>query len=66
VRYEEYRNLNHQASAAVFDPKTGPFFQARFAGVPARGNCARLSGVRDQRHFAWLERGQTARAGQET
>ena len=42
VDYQEYPDLPHQEAAAAFEPQTGPFFQARFAGVPFVDNCATL------------------------
>ena len=32
----------HEAAAAPFEPQTGPFFQAAFAGLPPVNNCATL------------------------
>ena len=42
VLYQEYPGLPHQGAAAAFEPQTGPFFQARFAGAPPADNCATL------------------------
>jgi len=42
VDYQEYPGLPHEAAAAPFEPQTGPFFQARFAGLPPVDNCATL------------------------
>jgi len=42
VDYQEYRGVNHVAAGAFFDPQTGPFLQARFAGAPFLGNCLTL------------------------
>ena len=42
VLYEEYPGLPHQAAAGAFEPQTGPFLQARFAGAPPVDNCATL------------------------
>lgn len=42
VDYQEYPGLPHQAAAALFEPQTGPFLQARFAGVPFVSNCSTL------------------------
>ena len=39
VEYHEYGGAEHPAAGAFFEPETGPFFQARFAGVPFTGNC---------------------------
>jgi hypothetical protein len=43
VQFEEYDGADHVAAGAFFDPATGPFLQARFAGVPFTGNCASLN-----------------------
>ena len=40
VQFEEYQGASHQSAGAFFEPKTGPFLQERFAGVPFTGNCA--------------------------
>jgi hypothetical protein len=42
VDYQEYRGAGHQQAAALFEPQTGPFLQARFAGAPAVSDCATL------------------------
>ena len=42
VDYQEYPGFPHQAAAALFEPQTGPFLQARFAGAPAVNNCSTL------------------------
>ena len=42
VDYQEYPGLSHIEAAAVFEPQTGPFLQARFAGVPFVNNCVTL------------------------
>ena len=42
VDYQEYPGLSHIEAAAAFEPQTGPFLQARFAGAPAVNNCATL------------------------
>ena len=39
VQFEEYQGASHQTAGAFFEPKTGPFLQERFAGVPFTGNC---------------------------
>ncbi len=40
VEYREYRNASHLVAAALFEPKTGPWLQARFAGAPnLTANC---------------------------
>jgi hypothetical protein len=39
VRFEEYRGASHETAGAFFEPKTGPFLQERFAGVPFADNC---------------------------
>jgi hypothetical protein len=42
VDYQEYPGLSHIEAAAAFEPQTGPFLQARFAGAPFVNNCATL------------------------
>jgi len=42
VDYQEYPGLTHIEAAAAFEPQTGPFLQARFAGLPWVNNCATL------------------------
>ena len=42
VMYQQYRGANHIAAAAVFDPQTGPFLQARFDGVRFPNKCASI------------------------
>jgi hypothetical protein len=42
VDYQEYPGLTHIEAAAAFEPQTGPFLQARFAGLPFVNNCATL------------------------
>jgi hypothetical protein len=42
VDYQEYPGLSHIEAAAAFEPQTGPFLQARFAGLPWVNNCATL------------------------
>jgi dienelactone hydrolase len=39
VQFEEYQGASHESAGAFFEPKTGPFLQERFAGVPFAGNC---------------------------
>ncbi|MDQ1694971.1 MAG: hypothetical protein QOJ03_324 [Frankiaceae bacterium] len=39
VQFEEYQGASHESAGAFFEPKTGPFLQERFAGVPFSGNC---------------------------
>ena len=39
VSYQEYPGASHIEAAAFFEPQTGPFLQARFAGVPFVSNC---------------------------
>jgi hypothetical protein len=39
VEFEEYQGASHTTAGAFFEPKTGPFLQERFAGVPFTGNC---------------------------
>ena len=43
VLYQEYPGLPHEAAAGAFEPQTGPFLQARFAGALPADNCATLS-----------------------
>ena len=40
VQFEEYQGASHITAGAFFEPKTGPFLQERFAGVPFVDNCA--------------------------
>ena len=42
VDYQEYPGFRHEAAAILYDPQTGPFLQARFAGLPAVNNCSTL------------------------
>ena len=42
VDYQEYPGASHIEAAAFFEPQTGPFLQARFAGAPSVNNCATL------------------------
>jgi hypothetical protein len=42
VDYQEYPGLTHIEAAAAFEPQTGPFLQARLAGLPWVNNCATL------------------------
>jgi hypothetical protein len=42
VEYQEYPGVSHIEAAAIFEPQTGPFLQARFAGVPFVGSCSSL------------------------
>jgi acetyl esterase/lipase len=39
VAYEEYPGASHIQAAAYFEPQTGPFLQARFAGIPFVSGC---------------------------
>ena len=41
VQFEEYQGASHTTAGAFFEPKTGPFLQERFAGVPFLDNCPR-------------------------
>ena len=43
VDFQQYQGASHEAAGAFFDPQTGPFLQARFAGAPFLSNCASLS-----------------------
>jgi hypothetical protein len=42
VDYQEYPGASHVQAAAYFEPETGPFLQARFAGAPFVSNCSSL------------------------
>ena len=42
VDYQEYSGASHTEAGAYFDPQTGPFLQARFAGAPPVSNCRSL------------------------
>lgn len=42
VNYREYQTASHIEAAAFFEPETGPFLQARFAGLPFRDGCPSL------------------------
>lgn len=42
VRYDEYPGAQHVEAGAIFDPQTGPFLQAEFAGTPFPSNCASI------------------------
>ncbi|MBV8161598.1 MAG: lipase [Acidimicrobiia bacterium] len=42
VDYQEYPGASHIEAAAFLEPQTGPFLQARFAGLPYVDNCATL------------------------
>ena len=42
VEFQQYPGAPHVEAAAFFEPQTGPFLQARFAGVPAVSNCSTL------------------------
>jgi hypothetical protein len=48
VTYQEYAGASHQAAAALFEPQTALFFQARFAGLPYGDDCATTSAVTRQ------------------
>jgi hypothetical protein len=39
VVYQEYPGASHIQAAAYFEPQTGPFLQARFAGIPFVSGC---------------------------
>jgi hypothetical protein len=45
VLFEEYPGASHEEAGAFFEPQTGPFLQARFAGVPFVGDCALIGKV---------------------
>ena len=40
VEFQEYPGVSHEDAGAFFEPQTGPFLQARFAGLPFIGNCS--------------------------
>ena len=42
VNYREYQKASHIEAAAFFEPETGPFLQARFAGLPFASGCASM------------------------
>ena len=42
VEYQEYEGVSHVEAGAFFEPQTGPFLQARLAGLPFAGDCALL------------------------
>lgn len=42
VEFQEYPGASHEDAGALFEPQTGPFLQARLAGVPFVGNCSSL------------------------
>jgi acetyl esterase/lipase len=42
VEYQEYPGAAHEEAAAAFEPQTGPFLQARLAGVPFANDCAAI------------------------
>ncbi|HUY63823.1 MAG TPA: lipase family protein [Acidimicrobiales bacterium] len=39
VQFQQYQGVSHEEAGAFFEPQTGPFLQARFAGVPFVSNC---------------------------
>jgi hypothetical protein len=39
VDFQEYQGASHEVAGAFFEPQTGAFFEARFAGAPFAGNC---------------------------
>jgi len=42
VDFQEYRGASHETAGVYFEPETGPFLQARFAGTPATSNCSSI------------------------
>lgn len=42
VEFQEYQGASHVDAGAFFEPQTGPFLQARFAGAPVVSNCSSL------------------------
>ena len=45
VLFQDYPGAAHQEAAAAFEPQTGPFLQARFAGVPFVNDCAAVGAL---------------------
>jgi hypothetical protein len=42
VQFREYRGANHVDAGVYFEPETGPFLQARFAGTSYPSNCSSI------------------------
>ncbi|HVT64759.1 MAG TPA: lipase family protein [Mycobacteriales bacterium] len=42
VEFHRYGGAGHEAAGIYFDPETAPFLQARFAGLPFKGNCGSI------------------------
>jgi hypothetical protein len=42
VEYHRYGGAGHEAAGIYFEPETAPFLQARFAGLPFKGNCGSI------------------------
>ncbi|HVS67312.1 MAG TPA: lipase family protein [Mycobacteriales bacterium] len=42
VEFHRYGGAGHEAAGVYFDPETAPFLQARFAGLPFKGNCGSI------------------------
>jgi hypothetical protein len=42
VEFQEYQGASHVDAGALFEPQTGPFLQARFAGAPFASDCSSL------------------------
>ena len=40
VDLQEYQGASHEAAGAFFEPQTGAFFAARFAGAPFVNDCS--------------------------
>ena len=40
VDLQEHQGASHEAAGAFFEPQTGAFFEARFAGAPFVNNCS--------------------------
>ena len=45
VQFQDYPGAAHEEAAAAFEPQTGPFLQARFAGVPIVSDCAAIGAL---------------------
>jgi hypothetical protein len=42
VEFRQYPRAGHEEAGAFFEPETVPFLQARFAGLPFKGNCGSI------------------------
>ena len=45
VEFQQYAGLAHEEAAALFEPQTGPFLQARFAGAPPVDDCTLVASL---------------------